>query len=163
MDTLAAQVGEMLKAHGLMLATAESCTGGGVAQAVTEIPGSSEWFERGFVTYANSAKIEMLGVSEETLRLHGAVSEAVVREMAEGALRHSHAQIALSVSGIAGPGGGTPEKPVGTVFFAWSLRNGETHARVHRLTGNRAEIRAQSVRIALQGLLETGNRLTALA
>lgn len=154
MDTLAAQVGEMLKSHGFMLATAESCTGGGVAHAVTEIPGSSDWFERGFVTYANAAKTEMLGVREETLRLHGAVSEATVREMAEGALRHSHAHTSLAVSGIAGPGGGTPEKPVGTVWFAWSLRNGATHARKHFLTGNRAEIRAQSVRICLQGVLE---------
>jgi nicotinamide-nucleotide amidase len=163
MDMLAAQVGEMLKSHGFMLATAESCTGGGVAQAVTEIPGSSDWFERGFVTYADAAKLEMLGVREETLRLYGAVSEATVREMAEGALRHSHAHISLAVSGIAGPGGGTPEKPVGTVFFAWSLRGGATHARMHRLTGNRAEIRAQSVRIALQELLEIGNGLTAIA
>lgn len=163
MEMLAAQVGEMLKSRGLMLATAESCTGGGVAEAITEIPGSSEWFERGFITYANQAKVEMLGVGEETLRLHGAVSEAVVREMAEGALRHSHAHIALAVSGIAGPGGGTPDKPVGTVFCAWSLRNGETRARKLLFTGNRAEIRAQSVRIALQGLLEIGNRLTMLA
>ncbi len=163
MDMLAAQIGEMLKSRRLMLATAESCTGGGVAQAVTEIPGSSEWFERGFITYANQAKIEMLGVDQETLRQHGAVSEAVVREMAEGALRHSHAHISLAVSGIAGPGGGTPEKPVGPVFFAWSLRNGETWARKCLFTGNRAEIREQSVRIALQGLLEAGGRLTALA
>ena len=163
MDMLAAQVGELLKSHGLMLATAESCTGGGVAEAVTEIAGSSEWFERGFITYANQAKIEMLGVREETLRLHGAVSEAAVREMAEGALRHSHAHISLAVSGIAGPGGGTPEKPVGTVFFAWSLRGGATHARKHLLIGNRAEIREQSARIALQGLLEIGNSLTAIA
>jgi nicotinamide-nucleotide amidase len=163
MNDLSAQVGVMLKSRGLMLATAESCTGGGVAEAVTEIPGSSEWFERGFITYANQAKVEMLDVREETLRLHGAVSEAVVREMAEGALRHSHAHIALAVSGIAGPGGGTPEKPVGTVFLAWSLRDGETRARRVQLTGSRAEIREQSVRIALEGLLETGSRLTALA
>jgi len=163
MEMLAAQVGEMLKSHGLMLAAAESCTGGGVAQAITEIPGSSYWFERGFVTYANASKVEMLGVREETLRQHGAVSEATVREMAEGALRHSHANISLAVSGIAGPAGGTPEKPVGTVFFAWSMRGGATHARKHLLTGNRAEIRAQSVRIALQGLLEIGNNLTAVA
>ncbi len=163
MDALAARVGEMLKAHGLMLATAESCTGGGVAQAVTEIPGSSEWFERGFVTYANAAKVEMLGVREETLDLHGAVSEATVREMAEGALRHSHAHVSLAVSGVAGPGGGTPEKPVGTVWFAWSLRDGATYARLHRLTGSRAEIREQSVRIALQGLLELGSGLVAIA
>jgi len=163
MDLLAAQVGEMLKSLGFMLATAESCTGGGVAQAVTEVPGSSEWFERGFVTYANAAKMEMLGVNAQTLRLHGAVSEATVREMAEGALRHSHAQIALAVSGIAGPGGGSAEKPVGTVWFAWSVRNGPTHARKHMLTGNRTEIRGQSVHIALHGLLETGGSLTAAA
>lgn len=163
MDMLAARVGEMLKSLGFMAVTAESCTGGGVAQAITDIPGSSEWFERGFVTYANSAKIEMLGVSAQTLRLHGAVSEATVRQMAEGAIAHSHAQIALAVSGIAGPGGGTAEKPVGTVWFAWSVRNGETHARRHLLSGNRTEIRAQSVRIALQGMLEIGGRLTATA
>jgi nicotinamide-nucleotide amidase len=163
MNDLSTQVGEMLKSRGLMLATAESCTGGGVAEAVTEIPGSSEWFERGFITYANVAKVEMLGVREETLRLQGAVSEATVREMAEGALRHSHAQISLAVSGVAGPGGGTPEKPVGTVWCAWSLRDGATHARLHRLQGSRAAIREQSVRIALQGLLELGAGLTATA
>jgi len=137
-----------------MLATAESCTGGGVAQAITEISGSSAWFERGFVTYTNIAKVEMLGVRQTTLDAHGAVSEATVREMAEGALRHSHAHIALAVSGIAGPTGGTPEKPVGTVWFAWSLHDAETHARLHHLSGNRTEVRAQAVRIALQGILE---------
>jgi nicotinamide-nucleotide amidase len=162
MDLLAAQVGGMLKSHGLMLVTAESCTGGGVAQAITEIAGSSGWFERGFVTYANAAKVEMLGVSPETLNIHGAVSEATVREMAEGALRHSHAHISLAVSGVAGPDGGTPEKPVGTVWFAWSMRNGATRARLHHLAGSRAEIRAQSVRIALQGLLELGSSATAV-
>lgn len=163
MSLLAAQVGEMLKSRGLMLATAESCTGGGVAQAITDIPGSSEWFERGFVTYANQAKVEMLGVREETLRLHGAVSEATVREMAEGALLHSHAGISLAVSGVAGPGGGTQQKPVGTVWFAWAHRDGATQARKFLLGGDRAEIRAQSVQIALQGLLEFGNSLTAFA
>ncbi len=163
MELLAAQVGELLKSRGFMLATAESCTGGGVAQAVTDIPGSSEWFECGFVTYANQAKVEMLGVQPQTLRLHGAVSEATVREMAEGALQHSHADIALAVSGVAGPGGGTPEKPVGTVWFAWALRGGATEARKYLLSGDRAEVRAESVRIALQGLLEIGNRLTMLA
>lgn len=154
MDVLAAQVGATLKAHGLMLATAESCTGGGVAHAVTEIAGSSAWFERGFVTYANQAKIEMLGVRPETLQQHGAVSEATVREMVAGALRHSPAQVALAVSGIAGPGGGTPEKPVGTVWFAWALRGGAVQVRRHHLPGDRAAVRAQSVRIALQGVLE---------
>jgi nicotinamide-nucleotide amidase len=163
MEILAAQVGEMLKSRGWMLATAESCTGGGVAQAVTEISGSSQWFERGFVTYSNQAKVEMLGVREETLRQYGAVSEAAVREMAEGAWRHSHAGISLAVSGIAGPTGGTPEKPVGTVWFAWSVRDGVTIARRHLLTGNRAAIRAQSVRIALEGLLEFADGLTLVA
>lgn len=154
METLAAQIGEALKARGWMLATAESCTGGGVAQAVTEIAGSSAWFERGFVTYANAAKVEVLGVREETLRAHGAVSELSVREMAEGAILHSHADVAVAISGIAGPGGGSPEKPVGTVWFAWSLRGGATRARRYLIEGDRAEIRAQSVRIALEGVLQ---------
>jgi nicotinamide-nucleotide amidase len=163
MDVLAAQVGGLLKAHGLLLATAESCTGGGIAQAVTEVSGSSAWFERGFITYANQAKVEMLGVQQATLEAHGAVSEATVREMAEGALRHSHAQVAVAVSGIAGPTGGTPDKPVGTVWFAWSLRNGPTHAQVHHLDGTRAEIRAHSVQIALQGVQQLLKGLTSLA
>lgn len=162
MDVLAAHVGGLLKSRGMMLATAESCTGGGVAQAMTEISGSSAWFERGFVTYANVAKVEMLGVRQSTLDEHGAVSELTVREMAEGALLHSHAHVALAVSGIAGPSGGTPDKPVGTVWFAWSLRNGPTYAQVHHLTGNRAEIRAQSVRIALQGMAEMLNQSTGI-
>ena len=110
MDILAAQVGGALKAHGLMLVTAESCTGGGVAHALTEISGSSAWFERGFITYSNESKREQLDVQQETLLQHGAVSEAVVREMVAGALHHSHAQIALAVSGIAGPSGGSAGK-----------------------------------------------------
>jgi len=146
-----------------MLATAESCTGGGVAQAITEISGSSAWFERGFVTYSNAAKVEMLGLRQATLDAHGAVSEATVREMAEGALRHSHAQIALAVSGIAGPTGGTPEKPVGTVWFAWGLRKGVTRAHMHHLSGNRTEIRAQAVHIALQGVLDMLGGMTETA
>jgi nicotinamide-nucleotide amidase len=154
MNQLAAQVGDALHAHGMMLATAESCTGGGVASAVTEIAGSSAWFDRGFVTYANQAKVDMLGVSPDTLLRFGAVSEAAVREMVAGALRHSQAQIALAVSGIAGPGGGTTEKPVGTVWFAWGIKGEVSIARLHQLAGNRAEIRAQAVRIALQGVLE---------
>ena len=162
MDILAAQVGGLLKAHGLMLATAESCTGGGVAQAVTEISGSSAWFERGFVSYANEAKHEMLDVQQETLTHHGAVSEAVVREMVAGALMHSHAQVALAVSGVAGPSGGTPEKPVGTVWFAWGVQHRTCVARVHYLNGSRGEIRAQSVRIALQGIVDLLNQLTEI-
>ena len=154
MDILAAQVGDALKSHGLMLATAESCTGGAVAVAITEIGGSSAWFERGFIPYTNNAKQEMLGVAPATLERFGAVSEAVVREMVAGALRHSRAQVALSVSGIAGPSGGTPDKPVGTVWFAWGIKDGQCVAQLHHLLGGRAAIRSQSVRIALQGVME---------
>jgi nicotinamide-nucleotide amidase len=160
MEVLAAQVGELLKSHGMLLATAESCTGGSVAQAVTDISGSSAWFERGFVTYANVAKEEMLGVRRDTLEAHGAVSEATVREMVQGALQHSHAHVALAVSGIAGPTGGTPDKPVGTVWFAWGLRDGEIRAQVYHLDGTRAEVRRQSVQIALQGVQQILKGLT---
>jgi nicotinamide-nucleotide amidase len=163
MDILAAQVGGQLKAHGLMLATAESCTGGGVAQAITEIAGSSAWFERGFITYSNLAKQQMLGVSEATLNQFGAVSEAVVREMATGALQRSHAHVSLAVSGIAGPSGGTSDKPVGTVWFAWCVKERMCVAHMHRLAGNRTEVRAQSVRIALQGVLDLLNQITETA
>jgi nicotinamide-nucleotide amidase len=160
---LATQVGAALNAHGMMLATAESCTGGGAACAVTEIAGSSAWFDRGFVTYSNQSKVDMLGVSGDTLARFGAVSEAAVREMVAGALRHSHAHIALAVSGVAGPGGGSLEKPVGTVWFAWGIKDEVSIARLHRLAGNRAEIRAQAVRIALQGVLELLERRTEIA
>jgi len=163
MDILAAQVGALLKSHGLMLATAESCTGGGVAQAITEVAGSSAWFERGFVTYSNLSKQQMLGVRETTLRQHGAVSEMTVREMVAGALANSAAQVALSVSGIAGPGGGTAGKPVGTVWFAWGVKNGETHAQRYQLDGKRDEVRSQAVRIALQGVADLLNNRTETA
>ncbi|MGA7750455.1 MAG: nicotinamide-nucleotide amidase [Gallionella sp.] len=163
MENLATQVGGALKSHGLMLATAESCTGGGVAQAITDVAGSSAWFERGFVTYSNLSKQQMLGVHETTLKQHGAVSEMTVREMVAGALQHSAAQVALAVSGIAGPDGGTADKPVGTVWFAWSLKHGETHAQRYQLGGNRAEVRAKAVRIALQGLIDLLNQLTETA
>jgi len=162
MDILAAQVGGALKSHGLKLATAESCTGGGVAQAITGVAGSSAWFERGFVTYSNLAKQQMLDVSEATLGQHGAVSEAVVREMVAGALANSAAQVALAVSGIAGPEGGTPDKPVGTVWFAWGLKHGATHAQRHQINGSRAEVRAQSVHIALQGMIDLLGQRTEL-
>src|SRR5262245_50128834 len=115
LNRLAQDLAVVLRQHRLMLTTAESCTGGGIAAAVTAVAGSSAWFERGFVTYSNAAKREMLGVQEATLQAHGAVSEPVVREMAAGALQHSTAQVAVAVSGIAGPDGGTPAKPVGTV------------------------------------------------
>jgi nicotinamide-nucleotide amidase len=158
MDVLAVKLGEMLKSHGLMLTTAESCTGGGVAQAVTEIAGSSAWFERGFVTYSNRSKQEMLGVEEATLIQFGAVSEEVVREMVSGSLRNSGAQVALSVSGIAGPDGGTPDKPVGTVWFAWGIAGEIMQTQRHLIAGDRAQVREQSVRIALQGVIDLLNR-----
>lgn len=151
---LAERIGAALKAQGLMLATAESCTGGWIAQAVTAVPGSSEWFERGFVTYTYISKREMLGVSEDTLSRHGAVSEETVREMVAGALAHSHAQVALAVSGTAGPGGGTPDKPVGTVCLAWAVKNGEPRSATRRFSGNREKVRQAAVKNALEGVLE---------
>jgi nicotinamide-nucleotide amidase len=163
MDVLAAHVGGALKSHGLMLVTAESCTGGGVATAITDVAGSSAWFERGFITYSNLAKQQMLGVSEATLKQHGAVSEATVREMVAGALANSTAQVALAVSGIAGPDGGTADKPVGTVWFAWGVKHGVTLARLHHLAGNRSEIRSMAVHIALQGVQELLGQVTKMA
>jgi len=154
LTTLATLVGARLKQRGLVLATAESCTGGWVAQAVTAISGSSEWFDRGFVTYSNEAKQEMLGVRAETLAAFGAVSEQTVREMAAGALAHSRAQVALAITGIAGPGGGTKEKPVGTVCFAWARKDAGPESLTHHFSGEREEIRRQSVITALQGVLE---------
>jgi nicotinamide-nucleotide amidase len=163
MENISAQIGIALKTHGMMLTTAESCTGGGVAQAITEAAGSSAWFERGFVTYSNLSKQQMLGVSDATLKQYGAVSEAVVREMVAGALSNSMSNIALSVSGIAGPDGGTAEKPVGTVWFAWGIKHGVTIAHRHLLKGNRSEVRTQAVNIALQGVLDLLNQKTEIA
>jgi nicotinamide-nucleotide amidase len=154
MDALARKVGERLKAARTMLATAESCTGGWVAQALTAVPGSSEWFERGFVTYSNDAKREMLGVGADTLARHGAVSEETVREMALGALASSRARLSLAVSGVAGPTGGTPAKPVGTVCLAWALRDGPLRSETRHYAGDRESIRRQSVLRALEGVLE---------
>lgn len=152
-ETLAAKLGEVLQSRGSMLATAESCTGGWVAEAVTAITGSSAWFDRGFVTYSNEAKRDMLGVRAATLAAHGAVSEAVVREMVGGVLAHSRADLAVAISGIAGPTGGSPEKPVGTVWAAWGLRNGEQRAQHFHFDGDRAAVRRQAVLAALQGAL----------
>ena len=150
---LAKRVGAALKKRKLMLAAAESCTGGWISEAVTMVPGSSDWFERGFVTYTYISKREMLGVKEETLAKHGAVAEEVVREMAEGALERSHAQVAIAVSGVAGPTGGTPEKPVGTVCFAWAMKEGKTRAETKCFSGDREAVRRQSVEHALMGVL----------
>jgi nicotinamide-nucleotide amidase len=151
---LAAMLGVALRRHGLTAATAESCTGGLVAGAITDIPGSSAWFERGFVTYSNEAKMEMLGVRPETLATHGAVSEATAAEMATGALTHSRADVAVAVTGIAGPDGGNPAKPVGTVCFAWARRNRAVDTDTRRFAGDRAAVRAATVEAALRGLID---------
>ncbi len=150
---LAAAVGAQLKAKRKMLATAESCTGGWIAQALTAISGSSDWFERGFVTYSNAAKQEMLGVSALTLDARGAVSEQTAHEMALGALAHSRAHIALAVTGVAGPTGGTPDKPVGMVCFAWASKDGQALAQTRQFAGDRENVRRQSVIAALEGVL----------
>jgi len=150
---LAEKVGAALRRGKLMLATAESCTGGWIAEAITMVPGSSEWFERGFVTYTYISKREMLGVKEATLGRHGAVAEDVVREMAEGAISRSHAQVAVAVSGVAGPSGGTPQKPVGTVCFAWAVKGGASRSETRRFSGDREAVRRRSVEHALSGVL----------
>jgi nicotinamide-nucleotide amidase len=154
LTTLAARVGARLKQRGVKLAAAESCTGGWVAQAVTSVSGSSDWFERGFVTYSNDAKREMLGVRAETLDRFGAVSEETAREMALGALAASRAQVAVAITGVAGPTGGTPAKPVGMVCFAWASQAGGVDAVTKHFTGNREAVRRQSVICALEGVLE---------
>jgi nicotinamide-nucleotide amidase len=158
MDThlydLAERVGLALKGAGLMLATAESCTGGWVGQAVTMVPGCSDWFDRGFIVYSNAAKLEALDVMPDTVERFGAVSEETARDMALGALDRSRAQVAVAVSGIAGPDGGTPEKPVGTVSFAWASRDGTVRTETTNFPGDRDEVRRRSVARALEGILE---------
>ncbi|MDE1183282.1 CinA family protein [Paraburkholderia sp.] len=150
---LAIRAGNRLRDERLMLTTAESCTGGMVATAITDISGSSGWFDRGFVTYSNQAKSEMIGVPADLIDRHGAVSEPVARAMAEGALRNSRAQVALSITGVAGPGGGTETKPVGMVSFAWCNR---LHTNIETIVfkGDREQIRVQAATHALRGLLK---------
>ncbi len=155
LETLAERVGASLLAKRLTLVTAESCTGGWVAQCLTAIAGSSEWFDRGFVTYSNQAKQEMLGVPEEMLMEHGAVSQQVVAAMAQGALRHSSADWAVAITGIAGPGGGSADKPVGTLCFAWAAREGALTVETCHFQGGREAVRAQSVAHALSRLIES--------
>lgn len=150
---LAEALGTALAARGWRIATAESCTGGLVAGAITAIAGSSAWFDRGFVTYTNDSKIEALGVPATLIAREGAVSEAVARAMAEGALARSLADLVVAVTGIAGPGGGSAAKPVGTVCFAWGLPGGAVDAVTRRLDGDRAAVRSQSVVVALEGLI----------
>lgn len=146
---LAADLGHELEAAGWMVVTAESCTGGAIARALTEIGGSSRWFERGFVTYSNEAKQESIGVSASSLLAYGAVSEVVAREMAQGALRHSRAQLAIAVTGVAGPSGGSVDKPVGTVCFGWATAD-RVESRTIRFDGDRVRIRLQTAILAMQ-------------
>jgi nicotinamide-nucleotide amidase len=150
---LATQVGELLSKKNLLVATAESCTGGGVAQALTEIAGSSAWFECGFVTYSNASKSELLDIPAALIAQHGAVSEEIAAAMAEGALANSEAHVALATTGIAGPLGAVPGKPVGTVCFAW-CKNGKTYTERLHFNGDRQSIREQTVVYALKGLLQ---------
>jgi nicotinamide-nucleotide amidase len=154
LEKLSEALGRLLLERGEWLAAAESCTGGWLAQSVTAIAGSSTWFDRGFVTYSNAAKVDMLGVSESTLERHGAVSEAVARAMAQGVLANSRADWSVAITGIAGPGGGSAEKPVGTVCFAWARKDGGCEAQTCHFSGDRAMVREQSVRHALNGLID---------
>ncbi len=148
-----AMLARLLLRHGWFLATAESCTGGLIAANCTELAGSSNWFERGFVTYSNAAKCELLGVDAALIDRHGAVSEAVVRAMAAGALAHSHAQVAVAVTGVAGPTGGSAEKPVGTVWLAWATPMGVV-SELRHFEGDRADVRQATVQHALKRLAE---------
>ncbi|MBD9661183.1 nicotinamide-nucleotide amidase [Pantoea sp. PNT03] len=154
LQQLSHRIGEQLKRRQATVTAAESCTGGWIAKVFTDISGSSAWFERGFVTYSNEAKQQMVGVQETTLQQHGAVSEQTVREMATGAAKAAAAEYAIAVSGIAGPEGGTPDKPVGTVWFAIVGPEGRVLAQRQIFAGNRDAVRRQSVAWALQTLLD---------
>ncbi len=160
--TLSARIGEWLAARNAMLATAESCTGGWIAETVTATSGSSGWFDRAWVTYTNEAKEQMLGVAGETLAAHGAVSEPVTREMVQGALARSNARFAVSVSGVAGPSGGTPEKPIGMVCFGWASRERIETVTTH-FAGDREAVRRQAVIFALEGLMQRFDNKTLVA
>ncbi len=152
LEALAAELGAALQSQGWQLAAAESCTGGWLAQVVTSVAGSSVWFDRGFVTYSNASKQDMLDVRSETLLQFGAVSEETAREMAQGVLAHSAAQVAIAITGIAGPSGGSTEKPVGMVCFAWAVSGSPCASTTHYFAGNRREVRAASVGFALRQL-----------
>ena len=157
------KVGQRLAQFGLMLVTAESCTGGWVGQAVTAVAGSSAWYERGFITYSNISKCEMLGVQQATLDQYGAVSAQTAQEMVMGALSRSHAHIGVSITGIAGPDGGTALKPVGMICFAWAIKDSLVRQETQFFKGNRETIRQLSVATALQGILHLLNDATAVA
>ncbi len=150
---LAKQAGLSFAQQGLMLVSAESCTGGWLGHVITSIAGSSDWYERGFITYSTISKQEMLGVSSKTIKKHGEVSEQVAREMAHGAVSRSSAQVAVSITGIAGPGGGTEKKPVGMVCFAWEIKDNHLRSETRHFSGDREAIRQQSVAVALQGII----------
>lgn len=154
LQKLAQAIGNRLHGKGIMLATAESCTGGWVGKVITDIVGSSGWYDRGFITYTNNAKKELLGVSTETLEAYGAVSEETVCEMATGAIKKSHADLALAITGIAGPGGATTKKPLGTVWLAWGNSDGYLHSEQHHFVGDREAVRRQAVACALEGVLK---------
>jgi nicotinamide-nucleotide amidase len=159
LQSLPLRLGELLAAQSMLLVSAESCTAGGIGFAVTQVAGSSGWYDRGFVTYSNEAKQQMLGVPGAYLRDFGAVSEPVARAMALGALSHSRAQIAVAVTGIAGPEGGTPDKPIGTVCFAWAIRRELAQVpwvrtATRRFGGDRAAVRTQAIVAALGGLID---------
>ena len=156
---LSGSIGTACRQHQLMIATAESCTGGWAAQVITHTAGSSGWFERGFVTYSNTAKIDMLGVNPTTLDNYGAVSVETALEMVNGALAHSRAQTALAITGIAGPNGGSPGKPVGTVCFAWRIKNQAAQSELQVFAGDRESVRRLAVIHALQGLLSRINAI----
>ena len=160
LEALAGRLGALLVNEQLKVVTAESCTGGWVAQCLMAIAGSSAWFDRGFVTYSNEAKQEMLGVPPDMLAEHGAVSQPVAVAMAEGALRNSRADWAVAITGIAGPTGGSPQKPVGTVCFAWGCRDGRIVTSTRHFPGSREDVRAQSVEHALSGLIERMDQST---
>ena len=151
-DPLVQQIADLLQQKHWMLATAESCTGGMIAAACTDVAGSSAWFERGFVTYSNEAKTDLLGVDASLIATQGAVSQAVVEAMASGAVARSKAQVSVAVTGVAGPGGGTPDKPVGTVWLGWSV-GGQIRSERRQFDGDRAEVRAATVQHALQTLV----------
>ena len=165
-EPLVTAVADALRRQGAMLVTAESCTGGLIAAACTSLAGSSDWFERGFVSYSNAAKSELLGVAGRLIDAHGAVSAEVACAMAEGALAHSHADVAVAVTGIAGPGGATPDKPVGTVWLGWARRGAAAQTELLQLSGDRSAVREQTVQRALQRvvwLLENNSGDTAAA
>jgi nicotinamide-nucleotide amidase len=151
---LATSLGRRAQRRSVTVAVAESCTGGGVSEAITRIAGSSGWFDRGFVTYSNAAKCEMVGVDPATIEDFGAVSEDVARAMARGAIEHSTASVSVAITGIAGPGGATPGKPVGLVWFAWAVRGGAVQSRCFEFEGDRGRVRHQSIAMAIQGLID---------